>query len=175
MVNFALGERGEDAGHCFCCSCSDGTMLKANKPCMIDLQLHCKMSIRYPITQPGRWVPMQTPPAFMMCFLQAIPYSRIIFIELCFYEITMLTNRFTYRPLPAPWMDRPGVRVLPRPKWLHLSRAGEWSRVPDRPGLRIGCPGPRECRHACFYGLPELFRQWRHAGPQWNRSGAPSH
>lgn len=74
--------------------------------------------------------------------------------------------------LPPAWMARPQLRVLPRQQRLHLPGSGEWPRVPDGPCIRIREPGPGKRSHACFYGLPELFSQWRHACPQRDRPGA---
>lgn len=72
-------------------------------------------------------------------------------------------NLASDRLVPASWVARPFVRVLQRSQWLHVPGPGKWARVPDGPGIRIGSPGPGECRHEGLHGVSELFCQWRHA------------
>lgn len=78
---------------------------------------------------------------------------------------------FYCRSLPTARMDRSVVRMLPRRKRLHLPRPRQRPRVPDRPRLRVGRPGPGKRRHARLHGLPQLLRQRRYARPQRHRPG----
>lgn len=112
-----------------------------------------------------------------LCFLchssiQQFEFQYSKFNALIPNQLQKLTSLSRIRPLPTPRMDGPRLRVLPRPQWLYMPRPRQWPRIPDGSGLRVRYASPGERRYARLHGLPQLFRQRRHARPQRHRPGS---
>lgn len=96
-----------------------------------------------------------------ICSASGIPLSSAVSHHMC-----SLVTDVSFRSLSASRVGLSHVRDIQNLVWLHMPRSCSRPGISDRPGICIGWASSGERCYACLHGMPQLLREWWHAGSE---------